>query len=316
MVWLTIALLVIAAVAVALFLTYRMAFYSDRGVWMDPYAIAPKGEYQARREEMLQLIGELAQRPFEQVSTVSHDGLRLTARYYHTADGAPLDIAFHGYRGHALRDFCGGSRISFALNHNLLLVDQRGHGESEGCTISFGVEERLDCLDWIRWANERFDCPEIALFGVSMGAGTVLLATGLELPENVLCAVADCPYSRAADVIAAVGRKKHLPQCLARWLAGGAARVFGGFRLRDADAVAAVRRAKVPVLLLHGEDDRLVPCQMSAELEKNCACTVKRYTFPHAGHGLSYLVDEARYVAAVKDFLHMARQYKDQRKGE
>ena len=84
----------------------------------------------------------------------------------------------------------------------------------------------------------------------------------------------------------------------------------------DADAVAAVRRAKVPVLLLHGEDDRLVPCQMSAELEKNCACAVKRYTFPRAGHGLSYLVDEARYVTAVKDFLYLARQYREQRKGE
>ena len=119
MVWLILLFVLAAAVIAALWITYRMAFYSDRGVWMDPYAIAPQGEYQDRREEMLQLIGELAQRPFEPVSMTSHDGLRLTARYYHVADGAPLDIAFHGYRGHALRDFCGGSRISFALNHNL-----------------------------------------------------------------------------------------------------------------------------------------------------------------------------------------------------
>ncbi len=305
-----------AAVILALWLIYRMTFYSDRGAWTDPYAISPKGEYQARREEMLALIDELAQRPFEQVWLTSHDGLRLTARYYHTADGAPLDIAFHGYRGHALRDFCGGSRISFTLGHNLLLVDQRAHGDSEGRTISFGAVERLDCLRWIQWANERFDCPEIALFGVSMGAGTVLLATALDLPENVLCVVADCPYSRAGDVIAAVSKRMHMPEGLARLLADGAARLFGGFRLRDADAVAALRRARVPVLLLHGEDDRLVPCEMSAELEKNCASPVERHTFPHAGHGLSYLADEVRYTAAVEDFLHRAKQYRKERKGE
>ena len=307
---------VVALLLLILWVVYRMAFFSDRGAWMDPYAISPKGEYQARREEMLAMIGELAQRPFERVYLTSHDGLHLTARYYHTADGAPLDIAFHGYRGHALRDFCGGSRISFGLNHNLLLVDQRAHGESEGRTITFGAKERLDCLSWIHWANERFDCPEIAIFGVSMGAGTVLLATALDLPDNVLCAVADCSYSRAGDVIAAVGGRMHVPAGLTRLLACGAARVFGGFRLRDADAVEALRHARVPVLLLHGEEDKLVPCAMSAELEQSCASPVKRYTFPGAGHGLSYLTDEKRYTAAVEEFLHMARQYRKERKGE
>lgn len=304
-------LLAAAVVLLALWLTYRMAFFSDRGPWTDPYAISPDGEYQARREEMLELIGELADRPCEQVSVTSHDGLRLTARYYHTADGAPLDIAFHGYRGHALRDFCGGSRISFALGHNLLLVDQRAHGESEGRTISFGAKERLDCLSWIRWANEHFGCPEIALFGVSMGAGTVLLATALDLPENVLCAVADCPYSRAEDVITAVGERMHMPRGLTRWLARGAARVFGGFRLKDASPADALRQARIPVLLLHGEADRLVPCEMSAVLEENCASTVVRHTFPGAGHGLSYLADRERYINAVTDFLQQVRQERE-----
>lgn len=296
-------LLAAAVVLLALWLTYRMAFFSDRGTWTDPYAISPDGEYQARREEMLELIGELADRPCEQVSVTSHDGLRLTARYYHTADGAPLDIAFHGYRGHALRDFCGGSRISFALGHNLLLVDQRAHGESEGRTISFGAKERLDCLSWIRWANEHFGCPEIALFGVSMGAGTVLLATALDLPENVLCAVADSPYSRAEDIIGTVGRDMGLPGAPVILLARCAARVFGGFRLGDASPLDAVRRAKVPVLLFHGEADRLVPCAMSGVLQENCASAVRRYTYPNAGHGLSYLVDREGYTAAVVDFL-------------
>lgn len=310
MIW-WIAAAAVLLVLVALWVTYRMAFFSDRGAWTDPYALSPDGAYQIRREEVTQLIGALAARPCERVSITSHDGLRLAGRYYHTADGAPLDIAFHGYRGHALRDFCGGSCISFALGHNLLLVDQRSHGESQGRTISFGAVERMDCLDWIRWANDRFGSPEIALFGVSMGAGTVLLATALDLPENVLCAVADCPYSRAEDIIAAVGRQMHVPEGLIRLLARGAARLFGGFRLKDAAPAEALRQANIPVLLLHGEADRLVPCEMSAELEENCVTTVRRYTFPDADHGLSYLVDTERYVKAVTDFLQRVRQEKE-----
>ena len=267
MAWMMLPGAVVIVILLVLHKAYRMAFYSDKKGWSDPYAISPNGEYQVRKEEMLQLIAALEARPFEPVAITSHDGLRLTGRYYHTADGAPLDIAFHGFHGHALRDFCGGSQISFAQGHNLLLVDQRAHGDSEGRTITFGAMERLDCRDWVLWANERFGNPQIALFGISMGAATVLLAAALDLPENVICVVADCGYSRATDIIAQVGRTMHLPAFAVRAAAKGAAYVFGGFRLRDADPVEALRRARVPVLLLHGEADRLVPCEMSALLE-------------------------------------------------
>ena len=119
----------------------------------------------------------------------------------------------------------------------------------------------------------------------------------------MLCVVADCAYSRGEDIIADVGRNMGIPDGLTRLAARGAARLFGGFRLADASPVDALRQAKVPVLLLHGEEDKLVPCAMSAQLEQHCASPVKRYTFPNAGHGLSYLVDREGYTAAVVDFL-------------
>lgn len=301
-----------AAVPAALYGAYRRIFYSPRGAsWSDPYCFSQEEQYAAYHGEMHALVAALEARPCERVAITSRDGLRLTGRYYHTADGAPLDIAFHGYRGHALRDFCGGSRISFELGNNLLLVDQRGHGDSEGRTTTFGAMERLDCLEWVLWANGRFGCPDIALFGVSMGAATVLLASALDLPENVLCVVADCSYSRGEDIIVTVGRKMGLPTVAVRAAAHGAARLFGGFRLADADPAAALRQAKVPVLLLHGEDDRLVPCEMSGLLEQACAAPVERHTFPGAGHGLSYLVDRTRYTAAVTAFLKKTKEERD-----
>lgn len=309
--WMMVSVAVLAVFAAALWVTYRIAFYSPVGQQNDPYMVPGEAQYLQYYDETCRLIDELKARPCERVSITSRDGLVLTGRYYHVADGAPLDIGFHGYRGTALRDFCGGSRVSFALGHNLLLVDQRAHGESGGHTTTFGAKERLDCLDWLNWANERFDCPPIALFGVSMGAATVLLATGLELPANVVCAVADCPYSDAEEMIAIVGRRMHLPGGLVRPLARCAARLMGGFRLQDARPEEAVRRAAIPVLLLHGEADGLVPCRMSAALEKACASPVRRCTFPGADHAISFLVDDEGYTKAVTDFMRWVQRERE-----
>ena len=59
----------------------------------------------------------------------------------------------------------------------------------------------------------------------------------------------------------------------------------------------------MPILLIHGEDDHFVPCEMSREIAANCASRVVVQTFPGAGHGLSYLVDPQRYERVVFDFL-------------
>ena len=83
-----------------------------------------------------------------------------------------------------------------------------------------------------------------------------------------------------------------------------AARLFGGFDLRGASAVEAVKHTDMPILLLHGEDDRFVPCAMGRENYACCRAADKTLlTFPAAGHGMSYMADRERYLAAVTDFL-------------
>ena len=146
-------LLLFLAVA---FITYRMAFYANTKSLEIPRDFPNTKQYDEVRETMLSYLDELSARPYERVSIRSADGKRLWARYYHTANGAPLDIGFHGYKSHPVRDFCGGSRISFAMGHNLLLPEQRAHVESDGRTITFGILERLDCLSWVSYAVERF----------------------------------------------------------------------------------------------------------------------------------------------------------------
>ena len=196
--WLLIAAgaLFILALGVTFF-AYHTAFYSRPRRDDDPYAL-PKGEqYEAAADKMRALIAELERRPFEPVGIRAFDGVELYARYYHARDGAPLQIQFHGYRGNALRDFCGGHRLALESGHNVLLIDERANGAS---------------------------------------------------------------------------------------------------------AVEAVKHTDIPILLLHGEDDRFVPCSMSREIHA-AGRTTRLVTFPGAGHGLSYIADEARYSAEVEDFI-------------
>ena len=285
--------------------SYRTAFYSSAHRKEDHYALPQGEQYEKEQPRMLSLIQEMDEIPYEAVTISAHDGTKLAARYYHVQDGVPLQIQFHGYRGTALRDFCGGNKLARESGQNTLVVDQRAHGRSGGRTITFGIRERMDCLCWAEYASQRFGSnTPIFLYGVSMGAATVLMASELELPCNVIGIIADCPYSSPEAIIRKVCREDmHLPPALVMPFVRLGARLFGHFDLKEASAVQAVRNTDIPILLLHGEDDRFVPCDMSREIFDACAGEKTRITFPGAGHGLSYIVDTVRYSEAVSRFV-------------
>lgn len=103
---------------------YRVAFYVSPKYQQDIYEL-PRGENSQEKKRILRLcIQKLNALPYEAVTITSSDGKKLFGRYYHTADGAPVQIQFHGYRGSAMRDFCGGTAFARKLGHNALVVDQ------------------------------------------------------------------------------------------------------------------------------------------------------------------------------------------------
>lgn len=303
-------ILVLLAAAVMLggaYYAYRVAFYSPKENRDRPPNVK-NPMYDPYRPEMSRIYRQLCDRPCEFVSVTSFDGLTLSGRYYHVRDGAPLDIGFHGYRSSPMTDFSGGSELIFQMEHNLLLVDQRAHGRSEGRTISFGIRERQDLLTWVDYALSRFGSDvKILLYGVSMGGATVLMASELDLPENVKGIIADCPYSSAMDVILHVGQENPVPQWLIRPFAILGAKIFGGFDLNETTAAQAVQHATVPILIIHGEADSFVPSSMS-DLAAHNRAMITRFTFPGAEHAISYLVDTPRYAKVVKAFLDKVLQ--------
>lgn len=301
--FLLILLCLLAAIGLGgAYYAYRIAFYSPTEGREEVKPIQGS-KYDPYRAEMRRIYHQLKDRPCEFVTITSYDGLTLSGRYYHVRDGAPLDIGFHGYRSSPLVDFSGGSELSFQLGHNVLLVDQRAHGRSQGRTIAFGIQERQDLLKWVEYAVERFGPDvKILLYGVSMGGATVLMASELEMPENVRGIIADCPYAAPIEIILHVGKDMPFPQWLIRPFAILGAKIFGGFDLTETDARKAVQNTSVPILIIHGEADGFVPHEMSNIVESNPEM-VERHTIPDADHGISYLVDTARYQNIVRNFI-------------
>lgn len=300
------ALAVVALIVLLIaYICYRMAFYAARPKSVDPEAITiPDGEiYEPFRAQMTDWVKWTRSLPHEDMEITSFDGLTLRGKYYEYAPGAPIELMFHGYRGAAEQDLSGGVYRCFSLGRSALIVDQRSCGQSNGHVITFGIKEHRDCLDWLDFAMKRFgpDC-RIILTGISMGASTVLMAAGRELPKNVIGVLADCGFTSAKDIIQVVIRMMKLPPRLAYPFVKLGARLFGGFDLEETSAIDAVNKIRVPVIFFHGETDDFVPCRMSRENYEACTAQKALVTVPGAGHGLAFPMDPEGYLKALADF--------------
>lgn len=272
----------------------------------DVFSMPDTEQYNVFRAQSEKMIRDTLSIPYEDVFITSFDGLRLHAKFYAASERkAPVQIMFHGYKSSAERDFCGGLREGIDGGFNVLLVDQRAHGESEGKYLTFGVNERFDCLSWASYAAERFgNDVKIYLYGISMGAATVLMASALPLPKSVSGIVADCGYTSPKAIICSVLRDHHVPAAPVYAVAHLGARLFCGFDLDSASAPDALRRSHIPVLFIHGDDDRFVPCRMSREnFEASAAEHKKLLIVRNAGHGLSYMLDRPAYLSSLHSFL-------------
>lgn len=296
MVWIFAAAVLVLAVSYG---CYWIAFYNpERRHGESVYT--RKGE-EARLEALYQ---EMESVPYETVTIRSFDGLQLRGRYYHISDDAPVLIQFHGYRGSGIRDCGTVNSILRKAGVNTLLVDQRAHGMSQGNTMTFGILERYDVQSWCGYICRRFGADRpVFLFGVSMGAATVVMASELDLPGGVAGIIADCPYSGPGAIIRKVCRDMKLPAFPVYPFVVLGALIFGRFRIWESSPVQAAGNTDIPILLIHGSEDKYVPSAMSGRIFD--ACRGKRYLeiFPGAAHAGSCLTDAVRYEKILRSFM-------------
>lgn len=236
----------------------------------------------------------------EDVFIKSYDGLNLHAYFVKT--DTPSDkimIMFHGYRS-SYKDFSCAFQYYSGLGFDMLVVDQRSHGQSEGKIISYGVKERFDVVSWLEYAKERFgDEYSYYLDGISMGASTVMMAS--DLVSGVKGIIADCGYTSPKEIIIQVAKSMHVPKVFV-YPVGFLARIFGGFNYKYSTK-DALSKTSVPIIFVHGLSDDFVPSYMTDENYDVCASEKTKILVENATHGYSFLVDEKRVKAELEKFI-------------
>lgn len=243
--------------------------------------------------------------PHEDLWIESFDGLKLHATWFPQGECKKVVICFHGYTSQGMSDYIGLSGYYLQKGYSMLLVDERAHGQSEGKHIGFGCLDRQDALKWIEKVIK--DCGEdveILLHGTSMGGATVLMTSGLKLPIQVKGIISDCAFTSAKEVFTHVLKSMyHMPAFPTIQISDFMNRKLSGYGLDECNAAREVKKAKVPILLIHGSGDTFVPCSMCETIYQNCASPKKKLIIEGAAHAESYYKDPTSYEKALNEFI-------------
>lgn len=243
--------------------------------------------------------------PHEDLWIESFDGLKLHATWFPQGECKKVVICFHGYTSQGMSDYIGLSGYYLQKGYSMLLVDERAHGQSEGKHIGFGCLDRQDALKWIEKVIK--DCGEdveILLHGTSMGGATVLMTSGLKLPIQVKGIISDCAFTSAKEVFTHVLKSMyHMPAFPTIQISDFMNRKLSGYGLDECNAAREVKKAKVPILLIHGSGDTFVPCSMCETIYENIASPKKKLIIEGAAHAECYYKDTAAYENALTEFI-------------
>lgn len=233
----------------------------------------------------------------------SYDKLQLHS-YVVSQNSNKWAIVVHGYGGSG-KLMSDKSKYFYDMGYNVLIPDLRGHGKSEGDYIGMGWKDRLDIISWINFIIKENPNAEIVLHGTSMGAATVLMTSGENLPSNVKAIVADCAYTSAWDEFSyQLETYLKVPSYYILNVTNMVTKLKAGYSLKEASALECVKKATVPILYIHGDKDKFVPYSMMDKLYDATNSPKEKLTIEGGEHANSDLVSPFLYWLTVEDFLN------------
>lgn len=244
----------------------------------------------------------------QKITVETADGYLLDAEEFLTdpsvEDAHKWVLVLHGYTGWK-EEMYPYAYWYHEEGYHVIVPDLRCQGESEGDFIGMGWTDHYDCELWIQYILQQDADAQIVIHGQSMGAATALIMTGdAELPSNVVAVISDCAYT---DAYAMFGEK------ITEWfdlpafpLVDSAClmlRVRGGYNLKDASAINAVKKSNTPTLFIHGDADAMISVQMSKDLYEAANCRKELLIVEGAGHAQAMDKDPDLYYDTIKTFL-------------
>lgn len=212
-------------------------------------------------------------------------------------------IAVHGYTDSAYF-MVGAAKQFLNYGYNVLMPDLRAHGKSEGKYIGMGWLDRLDLMQWIDYLIATYGNIKIILYGISMGAATVMMASGERLPSNVRAIIEDCGYTSAWEEFAyELKTLFHMPTFPALYNANVITKIRARYSLKKASAIKQVAKSKTPTLFIHGDKDKFVPFYMLDKLYEAASCKKEKLVIKNAGHTEAQAIEPERYWRVVRRFI-------------
>lgn len=230
----------------------------------------------------------------------SFDNLKLHALFINNNTNKTI-ICVHGYKAKdGLYDFGMSARFLNSLGYNLLFVDNRAHGLSQGKYIGFGVLDSIDINSWIDYLVTNMNQETIILYGMSMGAATVMNAQN----NKVKAIIADCGFASGYDEVAyQIKKMYHLPSFPLVPISNILLKLLAKYSLKDKEAYKSIKNYKNNLLIIHGGKDHFVPTSDAYKIFDNATCHKKILIVPGASHAKSYLKDTELYEQTIKEFL-------------
>ena len=241
--------------------------------------------------------------PYINVYIKSFDGLRLYGALLENYSDK-IVICVHGFTGSGKKDFASLAQAYYKNGYNVLLVDNRAHGQSEGKYVGFGVLDRFDLRNWVKYVINRFGSNvQIFLHGISMGAATVLMASSI-MPKNVRGIIADCGFTSVYEIFEYVlKRDYHLPKFPIIYLTNIMSKIRAGYGYKDVNTTAEIARSDIPILFIHGENDEFVPLWMTMKNYSHCKAYKELFIVRESEHAESHYIDKKGYERRILTFI-------------
>ncbi len=239
------------------------------------------------------------------VEITAKDGIKLKGtEYIVDTENNKWALVLHGYRSSPKSVLTIGEHFS-KEGYNVLIPNMRGCGESEGKYIGMGWLDKDDLQDWIKLIVEHNENSEIILHGSSMGAATVLMASGDNISSNVKAIIADSGYTSVWDIFASEAKKRfNIPKFPVLNMFQVVAQIRAGYNIKKASALDQVKKSKTPILFIHGNADDFVPEYMCEQLYEAANCKKEKLIIEGAGHTDSKYKEPEIYYNKIFEFIN------------
>ncbi len=238
----------------------------------------------------------------EKVSIKSLDGLNLSGMFIHGNENKDKTLLVsHGITSGIPASY-KYARPFIERGWNVLLIYHRRHSDSEGKYSTMGYYEKHDLLSWIEFIKEKVvDNSTIGIHGESMGASSALLTANMTNQIDFI--IADCGFSSFHELLLYKFKRSKMPLFPLVDITYRYTKFIAKFNVKDVNPIESIKDSGIPVLFIHGKEDKFVPTFMSENMYKETKGYKEIYLVDDAAHAQSIFVDYETYKNKMMNFV-------------